>query len=199
MITVSKNLDRFLLALAIAVVTTGTAYSQSGTTGYGAYQTNGIRNLNSSSQFTSTRIQQQLQHRSVNNDRQYLSRITPPARQAARQNVSKPFSSVSRGPTVSPYLALSNSRNQVSDYYNIVRPQREQRSLNRQQQQFNQQLLRQNTANQHRLNEMAAAGPFDPKGSEDIAPTGHAAVHQSLGNYLNFGGYFPPPSEPKQR
>ncbi|MGI9327268.1 MAG: hypothetical protein ACR2PZ_18770, partial [Pseudomonadales bacterium] len=96
---------------------------------------------------------------------------------------SKPFSSISRKPTVSPYLGLNSSFDQASSYFNNVRPQQ-------QQQQVNQQLRRQNMANQHRLNQMAAAGPYSPRGDENAAPTGHTAVFQNLGTYLNTGGYY---------
>jgi len=92
---------------------------------------------------------------------------------------------------VSPYLALNNSFNQVSDYYNIVRPQQEQ-------QQVNQQLQRQNQANQRRLNQLAAKGPYSTRGDENSAPTGHSAVFQSLGTYLNTGGYYSSSPVPRQ-
>ena len=105
---------------------------------------------------------------------------------------SKPFSSVTQGPTVSPYLALSAPRAAASDYYNIIRPQQQQRRENQRQQ-------RQAIQQQRRLNQMAARAPFSTTGDENSAPTGHVAVFQSLGSYQNTGGYFPPPSRPKQR
>lgn len=112
---------------------------------------------------------------------------------APRSNFSsKPFSNVSRSPAVSPYLGLSSAFNQANSYYNTVRPQQEQ-------QRVNQQLQRQGNANQSRLNQMAALGPYSVKGNENSAPTGHAAVFQSMGNYLNTGGYFAGATQPRPK
>ncbi|NOZ40521.1 MAG: hypothetical protein GXP24_09880 [Planctomycetes bacterium] len=104
----------------------------------------------------------------------------------------KPFSSISRGPSVSPYLALSAPRAAASDYQTIIRPQQRKQRENQRQQAFAIRRLQQ-------LNKMAARAPYSATGDENRAPTGHAAVFQSLGSYQNTGNYFPPPSRPKQR
>jgi hypothetical protein len=91
---------------------------------------------------------------------------------------SKPFSSVSQGPTVTPYLGLSSPYSSTSEnYYTQVRPQLDQQNNDRQ--------LRAQMQRRQQLNQMAARGPYDPTGSENMAPTGHAAV------FMNYGGYFP--------
>ena len=97
----------------------------------------------------------------------------------------KPFSSINRGPAVSPYLALSGSLNSVSDYYNIVRPQQRQARVNQLQQ-------RQTLANQRRLNQIAAAGPYSVQGDANLAPTGHSASYMFFGNFQSTGNFFPP-------
>ena len=183
------------MAIATFLLLAGNVSAQSDTRNFGAIRASEFKTRNSAAWHNTSRIQTNLNQFSVTRSR--FAPRTPPVRRSSSQPVNKPFSTISRGPTVSPYLALSNPRGQVSDYFNIIKPQREQRRLNQQQQRVNQQLLRQNLANQHRLNQLAAEGPFDPRGSEFFAPTGHAAGHMQLGNYLNFGGYFPPPTSPK--
>ncbi len=98
---------------------------------------------------------------------------------------SKPFSSLNRGPAVSPYLALSGSLNTVSDYYNIVRPQQRQARVNQLQQ-------RQNLSNQRRLNQIASRGPYDGQGDDNLAPTGHRATYMLFDNFQSTGNFFPP-------
>jgi hypothetical protein len=96
---------------------------------------------------------------------------------------NKPFSSVSRGPSVTPYLALDQPfSNTATNYYTMVRPQLEQ-------QRVNQQMQRQTEMMQRQLSQVTSQPPFDPSGSQTMAPTGHAAV------YMNYGGYYqtPPP------
>jgi len=187
MIARNKAINVFLSAVAVVTLTNSSALAQSGKKDYG--QSIASRNSGSNyaarysgSRFTSASIINRLNMRSSGRTGLLatlpsLGSYKPPAKS------SKPFSTISRSPTVSPYLALNNSFNQVSDYYNIVRPQREQRRVN-------QQLQRQNQSNQRRLNKLAASGPYNPKGNQNAAPTGHSAVFQSLGSYLNTGGYF---------
>ncbi len=98
---------------------------------------------------------------------------------------SKPFSSINRGPAVSPYLALSGSLNSVSNYYNIVRPQREQARANA-------QLQRQTQLNQRRLNQISAQGPYNLQGNDNLAPTGHSATYMFFDNFQSTGNFFPP-------
>jgi len=199
MIVVSKKFSLVLSAVALVALCVGTVSAQSSSKGFGTTRANEFRNNNSSNRFSSDTMKSRLNYQSVSRNR-FAPRAsrTPPSRSTAAQRAPKPFSSISRGPAVSPYLALSDPRSQASDFYNIIQPRREQRRMNQQQQRVNQQLQRENQANQHRLNQMAAVGPFDPRGSETVAPTGHAAVFQHMGNYLSYGGYFPPPSPGKK-
>ncbi len=97
----------------------------------------------------------------------------------------KPFSSINRGPAVSPYLALSGSLNSVSDYYNIVRPQFEQARSNA-------RLQRQTLSNQRRLNKIASRGPYNLQGDGNLAPTGHSATYMFFDNFQSTGNFFPP-------
>ena len=104
----------------------------------------------------------------------------------------KPFSRVSREPAVSPYLALSNPFSTASDYYNIVKPQQDQRRIN-------QQVAQQQYIQQRKLNQVAAQGPFSVTGNEDLAPTGHSSTFMHFENFMNQGSYFAPPTAPKKR
>jgi hypothetical protein len=101
------------------------------------------------------------------------------------QRQQKPFSSIDRGPAVSPYLALSGSLNSVSDYYNIIRPQREQARVNQRQQ-------RQTRSNQYQINQFASQSPYSLQGDESLAPTGHSASYMYFGNFQSTGNFFPP-------
>lgn len=190
-------IEKFCVAALVACVGLTLAsegYAQSGTKGFGTTQADLLRQQNSASRFTSQNIRTSLMSRATPtvgvagvNQRNFLSSSS--GNSVLR---SKPFSGVSRGPTVSPYLALSAPRASASDYYNVIRPQQQQRSNNQRQQ------MRQ-LQQQRRLNQLAARAPFSTTGDENRAPTGHAAVFQSLGSFQNTGGYFPPPSRPKQR
>ena len=179
--------------LGLALAGEGLAQDPANFTGFGTQQTQNLINRNSASRFSSSYIQNSIINRSAAtvgvagvNQRNFLGStgISTPR--------SKPFSSVTQGPTVSPYLALSAPRASASDYYNVIRPQQQQRRESQRQQ-------RQDIQQQRRLNQMAARAPFSTTGDENRAPTGHVAVFQSLGSYQNTGGYFPPPSRPKQR
>ncbi|MCH2113851.1 MAG: hypothetical protein MK171_02910 [Pirellulales bacterium] len=104
----------------------------------------------------------------------------------------KPFAGVTQGPTVSPYLSLSRPFGSATDYQTLIRPMREQQRA-RERQQI------QNIRNQRRLNSMAARAPFNIRGDETFAPTGHSATRLNFDNFQNTGGYFPRPSPPKQQ
>lgn len=180
-----------LLCVAPAV----DVFAQSDTKGFGEAALGGLRNRNSAARFSVNNIQNSIRNRSVPtvgvrgvNQRNFLGN-SPSSSLSQR---SKPFSGISQGPTVSPYLALSAPRASASDYYNVVRPQQQQRQQNQRSQMQSMQKNRQ-------LNQMAARAPYSTRGDENQAPTGHVAVFQSLGSYQNTGGYFPPPSPPKQR
>jgi hypothetical protein len=90
---------------------------------------------------------------------------------------SKPFSSVSSSPAVSPYMNLfRDDFGDASDlnYQTLVRPQL-------QQQQYNQQFQRQNMELSSRVQKISAQSAFqNPSGSESMYPTGHPTA---------FGGY----------
>ena len=196
MLARNRNIEFIFTLVAVAVFSASLVHAQSAPKSFGSTIANEFKTQNSSSWHSANNVRTRLNENSVSLNR--FAPRNPPKRSPQAQKPSKPFSSISRGPTVSPYLALSNPRGQVSDYFNIIKPQREQQRLNRQQQRTNQQLQRQNLANLHRLNEMAAEGPYDTRGSERMAPTGHTSFRQEyLGSYFNTGGYFPPPSEPK--
>ncbi|QDT67431.1 hypothetical protein MalM25_03290 [Planctomycetes bacterium MalM25] len=94
---------------------------------------------------------------------------------------SKPFTSLRRDPTVSPYLNLFNTgigggQASIDNYNTIVRPQLQQQSLNRQLQRQTQQL---NT----RVQQIAAQPAFQAQGSDRMMATGHATV---FGYYSRF-------------
>jgi hypothetical protein len=106
----------------------------------------------------------------------------PGSTSSAQTRRDKPFSSIVRKPTVSPYLGLLSNNpftSTTDNYFNIVRPQIEQQKVN-------QQLAARNAALQRQLNDVAAQGPYSPTGAQDRAPTGHTAV------YMNYGGYYTP-------
>ena len=92
---------------------------------------------------------------------------------------SKPFSSYSPQPTVSPYMNLFRvdlGGSSDFNYSTLVRPQL-------QQQQVNEQLERQNLQNARRLQSIAAQADFNPEGSKDQYPTGHQTAFGYTGHY----------------
>ena len=149
---------------------------------------NSIKNQNSAAAFTSQRMQASV-----------LSRVVPQYNfSSVNRNVlkgamsgpakSKPFSQVQRGPSTSPYMGLLSDNpftSSTTNYFNNVRPQLEQQKMN-------EKLMQQNIKMQKQLEEISARPPYDITGSEDRAPTGHAAVYQNNGGvYGNPGGYYP--------
>ena len=93
---------------------------------------------------------------------------------------TKPFSSYSALPTVSPYLNLfrtdaGGAVNQFN-YSTLVEPQLRQ-------QQMNQQLQLQNQQNYRRLQQIAAQPNLNPQGSKDLYPTGHQTVYNYMSHY----------------
>jgi hypothetical protein len=92
---------------------------------------------------------------------------------------SKPFSSYSSPPTVSPYMNLFRvdlNGNNNFNYSTLVRPQL-------QQQQMNQQLERQNLQNSRRIQSIAAQADYNPQGAKDMYPTGHQTAFSYMGHY----------------
>ncbi len=192
-----KKLSFLALAtiLACAFATESWAQSATSSTGFGATALANIRNRSTGNgAFTTEGIQTRLRNRSAArpgvqgiNQKNFLGTGSTPLSRA-----SKPFSTVTRGPAVSPYLALSSRGASGSSYQSIIRPQQRKQRESQKQQAF---AIRR----QHQLNQAAARAPYSTTGDENSAPTGHAAVFQSLGSFQNTGGYFPPPSRPKQR
>lgn len=188
--------------IAGALWTNGSAIAQS----YGSTQVKNILSRNSAEQYTVDRINRQVMNNAVPpsgvggiNRQNYIGAKAAQNFAAPRQPLvgggmssgrSKPFATLNRGPTVSPYLALNNPFSTAEDYYNIVRPLQEQRRTN-------EALQRQQISQARRLNQMAAQGPFQITGSEAYAPTGHGSGFMRMGNYMNMGGYFPPPTQAK--
>ena len=191
----AKNQTAIVLAAILSCVFAGDGWAQSGSnSGYGSTLVRNIQNTNNASRFSSSHLQNRVKSQSVLrpgvtgiNRKNFLgsssSSLTRP---------SKPFSGVSQGPTVSPYLALSSLQSSGSDYQTIIRPQQQKQRENQRAQAF---AIRR----QHQLNQTAARAPYSATGDANSAPTGHAAVFQSLGSYQNTGNYFQPPSRPKQQ
>lgn len=98
---------------------------------------------------------------------------------------SKPFSNVSRRPTVSPYLNLFNESFDEGgtdlNYQTLVRPQLQQRQINDQLQQQTQALNR-------RLQEIAAQPSYNQQGSTRQAPTGHSTFFQVYSHFYPSAG-----------
>lgn len=105
-----------------------------------------------------------------------LSASPPPRRSAAKFNsfgggggaTSKPFSTASRGPTVSPYLNLFQEglSDDFDTYNTLVRPQLRQ-------QQVNQSLQLETQAIDRAIRSATAKPAFNPQGSQQQSPTGH--------------------------
>lgn len=177
---------RVVLTLAVvgSLFVWSDAYAQSGTRGgVGAQQTQNAIERNSASNFSSRNHVNQILNNSITRDRSIARNIGPSRPPVVGAN-PKPFANLNRGTAVSPYLALNNSLNPVSDYYNIVRPQLRQRQLDR-------RMHTQQQAAQRRLGRIASQRPYNPAGDDSSAPTGHDSRFLSLGNYLQYGGYYP--------
>ena len=190
-----KQLSLLTLSTFLCGALATHGFAQSNASGFADATLKNLQSANSASRFSVERIQNNVINQGVPlvgtlgvNQRNFLGN---PSSSTLNQR-SKPFSGISQGPTVSPYLALSAPRASASDYYNVIRPRQQQQQQNRQSQI---QAIRRG----RQLNQMAARAPYSTTGDENQAPTGHVAVFQSLGSYQNTGGYFPPPSPPKQR
>lgn len=104
---------------------------------------------------------------------------SPPRSQSASFGISvgsggKPFQNVSSSPTVSPYLGLF--REDLSGYDDLnyqtsVKPRLQQQA-------FNDQIARQAQALNRQLTAISARNAYEIKGSQNMAPTGHAASFQ---------------------
>lgn len=155
---------------------------------YTQSQLNILKNQNSAAALTSDRMRSQVFNAAVP---QYnFSSVNRGLFKGAMsgQTKSKPFSHVNQGPNSSPYLGLLSDNpftSTTTNYFNNVRPRIEQQKMN-------EKLMQQNMKMQQQLTEAAARPPYDVTGSEERAPTGHAAVYQNHGGvYGNAGGYYP--------
>lgn len=179
--------------------------AQNTVSNYAAAQLKNIQNRNSTKNFTSSRFNSQAIRQGIGNvgvagvnmqryanTSDILSGPRQPLVGSGGGTTSKPFSRIDRGPAVSPYLALNNPFSTAEDYYNIVRPLQEQRRTN-------DAFSRQQYAQQRKLNQIAAQGPYRITGDPNAAPTGHRAGFMQMGAYMNTGGYFAPPTQPKSQ
>lgn len=103
---------------------------------------------------------------------------------------SKPFSTASRGPVVSPYLNLFREDfgdGSGGDNYNtLVRPML-------QQQQINQSLQLETQAIDRRVRSISAKPAFNPQGSQTQSPTGHPT------GFMYYSHYYPALMQPQRR
>ncbi len=101
---------------------------------------------------------------------------------------TKPFSSVTSSPTVSPYLNLFREDLDGGgdfNYQTLVRPQFQQMATN-------QQFQRQNTELSQRVQSISAQSAYkNPAGSESVYPTGH----QTAFGY--YGSFYPGMTQPR--
>lgn len=96
----------------------------------------------------------------------------------------KPFSRVSYGPAVSPYLNLFREDfggNSDLNYQTLVRPQLEQ-------QRINEQVQRQNIEISRKVQSLSARSDFNPQGSRQQSPTGHSTTFMYYGRYYPSAG-----------
>lgn len=105
-----------------------------------------------------------------------------------RTTSSKPFSSVSSSPTISPYLNLfrQNLDDNTDNYNTLVRPQL-------QQQQINQNFQREAQAITRHVQSLSAKPAFNPQGSEQYLPTGHPT------GFMNYSHFYPSASTRRPR
>lgn len=107
----------------------------------------------------------------------------------ASSTTSKPFSSFTPSPTVSPYLNLfRESLNGEDDlnYQTLVRPQL-------QQERFNSQVRRQEMQVNQQLTALSAQNAYNVTGNQQVAPTGHSATFQ------NYSRFYPAKSQRRRR
>jgi hypothetical protein len=175
------------IVAVVALATAGESYAQ---TGYAKTEMNRINAVSNPNNYTSDRIRHQVISNSVAQVQTFGTRANVLAGALSRPN--KPFSSISRGPSVTPYLALDQPfANTATQYYTQIRPQLEQQRINQQVQRQTQQMQRQ-------LSEVTARPPYDPQGNENMMPTGHSAGFMTMSNFMNYGGYYQQP-RPQQR
>jgi hypothetical protein len=183
----SAFISASLMLLGISPQGHSSARAQSGTKSsnldqYTKNRLNSYKYQNSTKRYSTSRFTKQAYRQSVPRYSQYSNtniRSQIFGNTSTSRPKNKPFSSATRGPSVTPYLGLSGlPTGGAPNYYSNVKPRLEQQRVNQRNQ-------RQARAMQHQLNQVAAQGPYSIKGSDAMAPTGHAAVH------MNLGGYYP--------
>ena len=186
------------LIVATFVVSTNSLHAQvPGTqSNYAKNLMSSIQGQNNTSQYTVSRINQNIINRAVTrpgergiNQQNFM---LGSGNQSMSPRSSKPFAMIDRGPVVSPYLQLDNPLSTASDYYNVVKPLQEQRRVN-------DQVMKQQYLQARKLNQIAAQGPYQVTGNDKAAPTGHGTGFMKYGTYMNLGGYFAPQTAPKQQ
>jgi hypothetical protein len=165
-----------IITLAAAIFAASESRAQ---TGFAAAEINRLSTDSNPASYSANRIRNSAMNAPV--PRSGLGQYSTGVTSNAFGRASKPFSSISKGPSVTPYLALDNPfTSPATSYYTQIRPQMEQQRVNQEQQRQNQLLQRQ-------MSQYTAIRPYDPTGSEMRAPTGHASV------YMNHGGYYTMP------
>lgn len=183
-----------LVAMALLVGTSQDSFAQKD---YGSALIKRLQTSNSSAAYSIEREQRRTLNSAVSgvgvpgvNNRRFIN--TDNLIGSATPSRSKPFQGVSQGPSVSPYLRLSDPFTTASDYQTLIRPQREMEQARQRQQVAQQRETR-------RLNQMAAQAPISIVGDPRATPTGHSATHQNhFGKFQNTGGFFAPPTRPKR-
>lgn len=180
-------MKRFTISLAVGIMLVAAhgASAQSSSSPWTQSQLRALATTNSVANYSVDRIRGQVVNRSVPNfafsSQNYRSMFNG-SLTGARSG--KPFSALGAAASVSPYLSLSEPfTSSAHNYYTQVRPQLDQQ---RQQQMAMRSRQSQQTS-------ITAVPPYDPQGSQAMAPTGHAAV------YMNYAGYYPPVNIPRGR
>lgn len=180
-----------LAAVVIPLLAASQAAAQSAPSGYAAAEIKRIQAVGSANIYSSDRIRNSVYNSALPNLGLSAS-VSGNLFRNVLSRPNKPFSSISKGPNVSPYLALDQPFvNTATQYYTQVRPQLEQ-------QRMNQQMQRQTELMQRQLSEVTSRPPYDPQGSQYMMPTGHTASFMTMTNFMNYGGYYQQP-QPSRR
>src|SRR3972149_5311420 len=190
-----KSSMRLFVAVSCAMSMGSAALAQTGVstqpgTGHTNYELQSIRRQDIGDGYTANSLNQiSLQNARAQvgyyGQGSYGQRPTSPSLSASRtpslaSATSKPFSSVSSSPTVSPYLNLFREDLNGSgdlNYQTLVRPQLQQMATN-------QQFQRQNMELSQRVQSISAQSAFqNPAGSQSVYPTGHQTAFGYYGSY----------------
>jgi len=171
-----------IVSLAAALLTAGDLRAQ---TGFASSEMSRLQSTSNPGNFTAEAMRSKVINQAVPRFGNSSLRVGAASTTLGRAN--KPFSSIAKGPSVTPYLALDNPfTSPATSYYTQIRPQMEQQRINQQQE-------RQNMLMQRQISQYTALQPYDPTGSDARAPTGHASV------YMNYGGYYTTPQAGARR